>query len=60
MLRGKQGILSLAQGIVFWKPPEEATEAARVAGAVSECAMRAGEVRADDVKVWSAWMTLGK
>ncbi|CAJ1390612.1 unnamed protein product [Effrenium voratum] len=29
MLRGKQGILSLAQGIVFWKPPEEATEAAR-------------------------------
>eukprot|EP00930_Biecheleria_cincta_P056884 TRINITY_DN42900_c0_g1_i1.p1 TRINITY_DN42900_c0_g1~~TRINITY_DN42900_c0_g1_i1.p1 ORF type:complete len:430 (+),score=88.40 TRINITY_DN42900_c0_g1_i1:28-1317(+) len=28
MLRGKEGILSLAQGIVHWAPPQEATEAA--------------------------------
>ena len=31
MLRGKEGILSLAQGIVHWSPPEEALQAARAA-----------------------------
>ena len=31
MLRGKEGILSLAQGIVHWSPPDEALQAARAA-----------------------------
>ena len=31
MLRGKEGILSLAQGIVHWSPPDEAMQAARAA-----------------------------
>eukprot|EP00913_Durusdinium_trenchii_P036073 g33754.t1 len=31
MLRGKEGIMSLAQGIVHWAPPPEALEAVRTA-----------------------------
>ena len=31
MLRGKEGVLSLAQGIVHWSPPDEAMQAARAA-----------------------------
>ena len=31
MMRGKEGLLSLAQGIVHWKPPPTAIEAARAA-----------------------------
>lgn len=31
MMRGKEGLLSLAQGIVHWKPPSSALEAARSA-----------------------------
>ena len=31
MLRGKEDVLSLAQGIVHWSPPEEALQAARAA-----------------------------
>lgn len=31
MLRGKEGVLSLAQGIVHWSPPDEAVQAARAA-----------------------------
>ena len=31
MLRGKEGVLSLAQGIVHWAPPDEALQAARAA-----------------------------
>ena len=31
MLRGKEGIMSLAQGIVHWAPPAAALEAARKA-----------------------------
>ena len=29
MMAGKEGVLSLAQGIVHWKPPKSAAEAAR-------------------------------
>eukprot|EP00967_Tisochrysis_lutea_P034593 scaffold41344_cov32-Tisochrysis_lutea.AAC.2 len=31
MLRGKEGVLSLAQGIVHWQPPPTALDAARIA-----------------------------
>lgn len=31
MMRGKEGLLSLAQGIVFWGPPKEAVAAATAA-----------------------------
>ena len=31
MMRGKEGVLSLAQGIVHWSPPEQVMEAARSA-----------------------------
>ena len=43
MLRGKEGILSLAQGIVHWGPPPAALAAAAVESPdTSRCARRRG------------------